>query len=190
MSHTDTPFGHSSAIGPLWYAVGRALEPSPADRPTAAKIAKDLLGVAELLSRPDPLPLMGVEPVELSVQSGVFGASGTSGASGTGTSVAAAPAQQSGKRMPSPVRPSQQNRAARRRANWRLRMKSWPGGIGRRKHSQPVRGTVAVWIGSQPHRRVRHCLSRCRKCRSCRASRPTICPAGAGPVCSCRWPWC
>ena len=69
MSHTDTPFGHSSALGPLWYAVGRAIEPLPADRPSATKLAKDLLGVAELLSRPESLPLVGVEPMDLPVQS-------------------------------------------------------------------------------------------------------------------------
>jgi len=46
-----------SALSPLWYAVGPATAPDPQDRPSAAEFAADLLAMAELLSRPEPLRL-------------------------------------------------------------------------------------------------------------------------------------
>ena len=55
----SVPSGPDSELGPLWYAVGPALEPAPGDRPSAAGLAKDLLSAAEMLSRPEPLPLAG-----------------------------------------------------------------------------------------------------------------------------------
>lgn len=46
-----------SALSPLWYAVGPVTAPDPQDRPSAAEFAADLLAMAELLSRPEPLRL-------------------------------------------------------------------------------------------------------------------------------------
>lgn len=63
--YTDTKFGFSAALGPLWYVVGRATETSPEDRPTAAVLVTNLLDAAELLSRPEPMPIVGVRPLDL-----------------------------------------------------------------------------------------------------------------------------
>ena len=54
MPEADAP---DSVLSPLWYAVGPATAPDPQDRPSAAEFAADLLAMAELLSRPEPLRL-------------------------------------------------------------------------------------------------------------------------------------
>ncbi len=54
-----SPLGSSDALGPLWYALEQAAAPLPEQRPTAAKLVDDLLGMAGLMTRPEPLPLVG-----------------------------------------------------------------------------------------------------------------------------------
>ena len=61
VTHPGIPSEFRSALGPLWYALDRVTEPVPADRPSVAKVAGDLLSAAEMLPRPEPLPIMKVE---------------------------------------------------------------------------------------------------------------------------------
>ena len=61
VTHPGIPSRFRSALGPLWYALDRVTEPASADRPSAAKVAGELLSAAEMLPRPAPLPLAGAE---------------------------------------------------------------------------------------------------------------------------------
>lgn len=96
--YADTRFGFSAALGPVWYVLGKATAPLPEDRPSAAAIAKDLVGVAGLLSRPEPLPLAGLQEL------GTLGVSSTSDVTDTAvrsdiTGTTKMPSQYSGKEL-------------------------------------------------------------------------------------------
>lgn len=53
------------SLGPLVPALEAAGHPVPAERPDAADFARALLGAARTLDRPEPLPLPGALPVEV-----------------------------------------------------------------------------------------------------------------------------
>ena len=60
MARVDAPLPVPEALGPLQAAVAAAGAPHPGDRPDAAELAVLLMGAAEQLERPAPLPLPGV----------------------------------------------------------------------------------------------------------------------------------
>ena len=53
----DASMASLTALGPLQAVLERATAADPAERLTAASLAQELLSVAELLPRPDPIPL-------------------------------------------------------------------------------------------------------------------------------------
>jgi len=64
MARVSKPLEVPESLGPLVPALVAAGVPDPADRPDAARFAALLMGAAEHLDRPAPLPLAGVRSLE------------------------------------------------------------------------------------------------------------------------------